>query len=37
MIRFAEDNIFADRPRMDQYFSAYSIVNDTIAKVVEHV
>lgn len=35
--RFADDNIFNDRHRMDEYFSAYSLVNDTIARVVTQV
>ena len=35
--RFAEDNIFANRPLMDRYFNSYSIVNDTIARCVEQL
>ena len=34
---FAVDNVFADRPLMDAYFNDYSVVNDAIAKAIEHV
>ena len=37
MCRFAEENIFANRPLMDRYFNSYSIVNDTIARCVEQL
>ena len=32
--RFGKDNIFANRPLMDELFNAYSQVNDAIARVV---
>lgn len=32
--RFSKDNIFANRPLMDELFNAYSQVNDAIARVV---
>ena len=37
MSRFAEENIFANRALMDNYFNSYSIVNDTIARCVEQL
>ena len=36
-VSFAVDNVFADRPLMDEYFNDYSIVNDAIAKAIEQV
>ena len=32
--RFSKDNIFANRPLMNELFNAYSQVNDAIARVV---